>query len=409
MARQIFRLSDTKIRSLRKKGLHADGQSLYLRITESGSKSWIFRFMLGGRRRDMGLGHYPSITLSEARELAREAHAAIQRGIDPVEARRERIAGARPQPKITTFQEAADLYIAAHECSWKNEKHRWQWRQTINDYAGPALGHLGVAAVSTHDVLKAIEPLWREKPETASRLRGRIEAVLGWAAARGLRSGENPARWRGHIGKLLPARAKVQKVQHHPALPWREVPDFVRELREIETISARALEFTMLTAARTGEVIGATWREIDRRNKSWLIPDDRMKAGVAHRIPLSAAAIALLDDLARLEDNPHIFPGARRAHGLSNMTMLKLLRQLRPGLTVHGFRSSFRVWAAEATNFPREIAEMCLAHQVGNAAERAYQRADLLEKRRKLMDAWAEYCGRDTRGRIVPMHARIAP
>lgn len=408
MARQIFRLSDMKIKSLRKKGLHADGQSLYLRITDSGTKSWIFRFMLGGRRRDMGFGHYPSITLSEARELAREAHAAIQRGIDPVEARRERIAGARPQPKVTTFQEAADLYIAAHEKSWKNEKHRFQWRQTINDYAGPALGGLNVAAIGTHDVLKAIEPLWSEKSETASRLRGRIEAVLDWAAARGLRSGENPARWRGHIDKLLPARAKVRKVQHHPALPWQEVPALIGELRKMGTITAKALEFTILTAARTGEVIGASWDEIDGHSKSWVIPDERMKAGVRHRVPLSTATVALLDDLPRLEGNAHVFPGARRGRGLSSMTMLKLFQEFRPGLTVHGFRSSFRDWVGEATNFPREIAEMCLAHQVGTSVERAYQRGDLFEKRRKLMQAWTDFCGRDVKGRVVPMPVRTS-
>ena len=287
MARHIHRLSDVKIRTLRKKGLHADGLGLYLKVTELGSKSWIFRFGIAGKRRDMGLGVSPAISLAEARQLAKEAHAAISRGIDPVEARRERIAGTRSQAKVTTFEEAGRRYMDAHEAAWKNDKHRWQWKQTLQDLAGPILDEMSVAAIDTNHVLKVLEPLWHKTPETASRLRGRIEAVLDWSAARGLRSGENPARWRGHLDKLLPAPAKFRKVKHHAALHWRDVPEFLRELRAVQSISSRALEFTILTAARTGETVGATLREIDQRAAAWTIPAGRMKAGVEHRVPLT--------------------------------------------------------------------------------------------------------------------------
>jgi integrase len=406
MARHIHRLSDVKIRTLRKKGLHADGLGLYLKVTESGSKSWILRFAMGGKRRDMGLGVYPSISLAGARELAKDAHTAIQRGIDPVDFRRDRVAGTRSETKVTTFGEAGRRYMDAHEAGWKNEKHRWQWKQTLEDVAGPILGEMSVAAINTNHVLKVLEPIWHKKPETATRLRGRIEAVLDWCKARGLCSGENPARWRGHLDKLLPARAKFRKVKHHAALPWREIPEFMRELRAVQSISARALEFTILTAARTGETIGATSQEIDQRAATWTIPPERMKAGVEHRVPLTAAALATLDAVPRFEGNPYLFPGGRRGQGFSNMAMLKLLREMRPGMTVHGFRSSFRDWVAEMTSFPRELAEVALAHIVGNAVERAYQRGDLFEKRRKLMEAWADFCERGvTSAEVVRLHA----
>lgn len=407
MARHIYRLSDVKIRALRKKGLHADGLGLYLRVRESGNKSWIFRFAIAGRRRDMGFGGYPAVPLTAARDLAKEAQIAIQRGIDPVEARLDRVAGIRSQAKVTTFGEAGRRYFDAHEAGWKNEKHRWQWRQTLEDVAGPILGEMSVAAIDTNHVLKVLEPIWHKTPETATRLRGRIEAVLDWSKARGLRNGENPARWRGHLDHLLPAPAKFRKIKHYAALPWRELPEFMCELRAVQSISARALEFTILTAARTGETIGATSREIDPRAATWTIPAGRMKAGVEHRVPLTTAALAALDAVPRFEGNPHLFPGGRRGQGFSNMAMLKLLREMRPKMTTHGFRSSFRDWVAEMTSFPRELAEVALAHAVGNAVERAYQRGDLFEKRRKLMEAWADFCARGvTVAEVVPLHAR---
>jgi integrase len=265
----------------------------------------------------MGLGVYPSIPLTAARDLAKEAQIALQRGIDPVEARLDRVAGIRSQAKVTTFAEAGRRYMDAHEAGWKNDKHRWQWKQTLEDVAGPVLGEMSVGAIDTNHVLKVLEPLWHKTPETATRLRGRIEAVLDWCKARGLRNGENPARWRGHLDKLLPAPAKFRKVQHYAALPWRELPEFMRELRAVHSMSARALEFTILTAARTGETIGATLREIDQRAAAWTIPADRMKAGAEHRVPLTAAALAALDAIPRFDGNPHLFPGGRRGQGFS--------------------------------------------------------------------------------------------
>jgi integrase len=292
-----------------------------------------------------------------------------------------------------TFDACAAAYIAAHNTSWRNAKHRDQWRNTLTSYAGPAFGSLPVQSIDVGLVMKALEPIWQAKPETASRLRGRIEAVLDWATVRGHRKGENPARWRGHLDKLLPARSKVHKVKHHPALPYNEMADFVAELRKQEGVAARALEFLILTAARTGEVIGARWDEVDVEEKIWVVPAARMKAGREHRVPLSSAAVAILEEMKKIRESDFVFPGGKKGKPLSNMAMLAVLKRIgRSDLTAHGFRSSFRDWAAERTNFPREVAEMALAHTVGDKVEAAYRRGDLLQKRRQIMEAWARFC-----------------
>jgi integrase len=407
MAKQTHLLSDIKAKALKTKGLHNDGAGLYLKVTDAGTKSWIFRYKIGGRSRDMGLGTYPAIKLAAAREMAGEAYAKVKSGVDPIEERKQ-LTAPPPKPKrVVTFDEAAERYIGAHEKSWKNDKHRQQWRNTLTTYADPVIGRKDVAAIKLDDVLQVLEPIWTDKAETASRVRGRIESVLDWAAVRGLRTGENPARWRGHLKHLLPARNKKRTVRHHPALPWRELPAFMAELRANNSIPARALEFTILTAARTSETTDVTWPEIDKDGAAWIVPAERMKAGVLHRVPLTAAALAVLDGLPRIEGDAHVFAGARKGRPLSNMAMLELLRGMRPGLTVHGFRSTFRDWAAEGTNFPRELAESALAHVVGNEVERAYQRGDLFDKRRKLMQAWAEFCGRGAMAsNVLPMRAR---
>jgi integrase len=379
----VKRLTDAKVRATQRRGLYNDGDGLNLKVTDTGSKSWILRFKIAKRSYSMGLGPYPEVTLAEARKAAGDAHGLIRAGVNPIEARRAR----NEPPQVVTFSEAAARYIAAHEQSWKNAKHREQWRNTLATYASPVIGKKDVASIGLDDVLKILEPIWTTKNETASRIRGRIEAILDWAAVRGLRTGENPARWRGHLKHLLPARNKRRSVRHHPAMDWRDLPAFMTELRGNNSISARALEFTILTAVRTSETIGATWSEID--GDVWTIPAERIKASVIHRVPLTSAALARL---FRIEGNPYIFPGARKDRPLSNMAMLELLRGMRPGLTVHGFRSTFRDWAAEATSFPRELAESALAHVVGDEVERAYRRGDLFDKRRELMQAWARHC-----------------
>jgi integrase len=295
---------------------------------------------------------------------------------------------------IVTFDEATERYIAAHESSWRNAKHRQQWRNTLSTYAGPMIGKMPVGDIVMDDVLRVLEPIWETKAETASRVRGRIENVLDWARVRGLRDGINPAAWRGQLAHLLPARNKARSVKHHPALPWRQLPQFMTELRDNTAISAKALAFTILTAMRTTEVIEAKWIEIDIEAGVWTVPKERMKAGREHRVPLPKAAHAVLGALPLVDGNAYVFPGTRKGRPLSNMAMLELVRGLRPGLTVHGFRSTFRDWAAEATNFPRELAEAALAHVLGSATERAYQRGDLFEKRREMMTAWAEFAGR---------------
>jgi integrase len=376
------------------KGLYHDGGGLYLQVTASGAKSWIYRYMLDGRAREMGLGPLHVIPLSEARTRAAECRRLRLDGIDPIEARKGQRDRARLEAATAmTFDACATAYIEAHQAGWQNAKHRDQWRNTLSTYAGPVFGALPVQAVDVGLVMKVLEPIWHMKPETASRLRGRIEVILDWATVRGYRKGENPARWRGHLDKLLPARGKIRKVEHHAALPYRDIPSFMIALREQEGIACQALGLLILTAARTGEVIGARWDEFDLDERIWTVPADRMKAGKEHRVPLSDAAIAVIERLKERRIGDFIFPGGRVGKPLSNMAMLKLLDRMGWGdLTAHGFRSTFRDWAAEQTNFPREVAEMALAHTIGDKVEAAYRRGDLFEKRRQLMEAWANFC-----------------
>ncbi len=411
MARTLGRLSAVKVQGIKKPGYYADGGNLYLRVAEGGSKGWMFRYAMHGRTRDMGLGGFPAIGLAKARELARDCRGMVAIGLDPIEARDEKRAAASVEAaKSMTFDECAKAYIAAHETAWRNPKHRQQWTNTLNTYVSPVVGKLPVSAVDTGLVFKVIEPIWSKKPETASRVRGRIEAILDWAKVRGYRDGENPARWRGHLDHLLPAKSKVRKVVHHAALPYRKVGAFLAALRQQPSISARALAFLVLTAARTGEALGATWDEIDINAKVWTVPASRMKTGKEHRVPLSDAALTVLEQMHAIRHSDYIFPGGRDRRPLSEMALLMLLRRMKHGdITAHGFRSTFRDWAAERTTFPREVAEAALAHAIPDAVEAAYRRGDLFEKRRKVMAAWAEFCGKvEANGKttVVPLAAR---
>jgi integrase len=391
-------MSAVAVSKLKKPGRYAVGDGAYLQISEWGTRAWIFRYSRDGRGRHMGLGPYDLITLAEAREGAREARKALLNGDDPLTAKREKRARTKLEAaKGVTFRQAAERMMTSHGAAWKNPKHRQQWKNTLATYAYPIFGELPVAAVETGLVLKAVEPIWTEKPETAGRVRGRIEAVLDWAKARGYREGENPARWRGHLDMLLPNRRKLRRVRNHPAMPYDELPAFIGDLRSRDSTSARALEFAILSGARTGEVIGATWAEIDLTLGVWSVPAERMKAGKEHRVPLSERAVELLFALPR--EGEFVFMGGRAGKPLSNMAMLELTRGMLPGLgyVPHGFRSTFRDWAAECTSYPSEVVEMALAHAIESKVEAAYRRGDLFEKRRRLMADWASYCS--TNGR----------
>jgi integrase len=384
MARQIHRLAARSVVTLTKTGRHADGNGLYLSISNNGGRRWVYLYRREGRLREKGLGSVGTVSLKDARLAAEAIRKKLREGIDPIDSKVKPVTAK-------TFAECAEAFIASNETAWKNAKHRDQWRNTLKTYAEPHIGKLAIDRISVDHVLKAIEPIWTSKTETASRVRGRIEAVLDWAAARGYRGANNPARWRGHLDKVLPPIRKVSKVRHHPALPYKDIPAFMNDLRKRDTISARALEFTILTAARTGEVVGARWDEIDANNRVWTVPADRMKAGVEHQVPLSDRALAILKAIPK--DGDFIFVGMKPSEGLSNMSMLALLKRMdRADLTTHGFRSTFRDWAAETTDFPNELVEMALAHTIRNKAEAAYRRGNLLERRRVLMDAWASYC-----------------
>lgn len=374
-------------------GKYADGDGLYLVIGRDGAtvrRRWLLYFTWHGKRREMGLGSAREVTLAEARQLAENSRRLVREGIDPIVARDA--VGVH----VPTFGEFADQLVSSIEGGFRNEKHRAQWRMTLTSYAAP-LRTKRIDAITTEDVLECLTPIWTTKAETASRLRGRIERVLDAAKAKGLRSGENPARWRGHLANLLPKRPKLQR-GHHPAMPFGQVPGFVASLRTREAVSARALEFCILTAARTGEVFGATWAEFDLDAQLWTVPANRMKAGRVHRVPLTDRALAILTEMQAVRTDPrpsaYVFPGARHGRPLSNMAFKALFGRMGiENITAHGFRSSFRDWAGECTSFPREVAETALAHVVGDETERAYRRGDALEKRRQMMAAWAEYCG----------------
>lgn len=381
-----------------KPGRHADGGGLHLLVKESGARSWVYRFMLNGKSRDIGLGAAAGpegLSLAAARDKAAGLRLQVKSGIDPLAARQREAAEALAAAQAAeiagiTFKAVAGAYIAANEVSWRNPKHRQQWSNTLATYVYPVIGELPVADVCTAHVLKILEPIWKAKPETASRVRGRIETILDAAKARGYREGENPARWRGHIAQILPARTRLSR-GNHKAMPYEAIPEFVAKLQAREAVAALALEFTILTAARTGEVIGASWAEVDLEKAVWSIPAGRMKAGKEHRVPLSERAIEILKTVEAL-DSSWLFPGGRGGK-LSGMAMAMLLRRMKFDVTVHGFRSGFRDWAAECTGYAHEVCEMALAHVIGNKAEAAYRRGDLFEKRRRLMTEWASYCG----------------
>ncbi len=392
-------------------GLHADGWGLYLRVTDAGTRSWIFRYRMAGRTtaRDMGLGPWPVVSLAEARAEALRLQGVKRQGIDPIEAARaEKAANAAENAKAMTFEEAAARYVKAHAAGWRSAKHAKQWDATLRLYAFPKFGKVQVRAIDTAMIINAIEPIWSKKTVTAARLRGRIEAVLDWATARGLRTGDNPARWKGHLANLLPAKGRVTRTQHHAALPYAEIGAFVAELRRQDGEAARALEFTILTAARTGETIGATWAEIDLKAAVWTVPAERIKAGKEHRVPLSARAVEILRQTPEGQRKGYLFAGRGKAAPLSNMAMLKLLERMgRDDLTVHGFRSCFRVWAAEQTNFAREVAEQALAHAIPDKVEAAYRRTDLFDRRRQMMDAWAKFIDAPKAGgKVIRIGAR---
>jgi integrase len=390
--RESNKLSPKHIAKLNEVGRYADGGGLYLQVSPGPTKSWIFRYQIDGRARHMGIGSVDDFTLAEARDRARRARQQVTDGIDPIDARQAaRDARRLAAASRVTFKECGEGYIAAFAPTWRNAAHRAQWKSTLANYAYPLIGNLAVSDINRSHVLKVIEPIWQDKWDTANRIRGRIEQILDWAAVRGYRQGDNPARWKGQLQKLLPAK---NERQHHKAIPYQELPAFIAELRTRDYISSRALEFTILTASRTNEAIGARWDEIDIESKAWTIPGNRMKSGRPHRVPLSDRALQILYSTPRLDDGLFVFPG-RAGQPLSNMAMLELLRgTIGNGFTVHGFRSTFKDWAREQTNFSNELSESALAHVIKDKTEAAYARGDLFDKRRKLMDEWAAYCGR---------------
>jgi integrase len=394
-------LTAKAVAGLRAPGKHRVSRNLYLQVTDAGARSWLFRYMRHGAPHWHGLGSCDLVSLAEARERVIACRKMLLAGIDPIKHERaQRMQAFLAAASTMTFRECGEACVRAYESSWRNPKHRQQWRTTLATFVYPVIGDLPVQAVDVGLVMRILEPIWQEKPETASRVRGRIEAVLDWATARRYRQGDNPARWRGHLDQLLPKKTKVRKVRHQPALPYQAIPDFMAGLRAQSSISAKALEFTILAAVRTNETIHATWDEIDAAGQIWSIPLHRMKAARDFRVPLIDRQLEILASLPRENDNPHLFIGARSGAGLSNMAMLELLRGMGgTGYTVHGFRSSFRDWCAEQTNYPRELAEAALAHVLKDKTEAAYQRGDLFEKRRKLMRAWAGYCSSPARAR----------
>jgi integrase len=432
MARTVGRLTALKVERTNEPGMYADGAGLYLQVTSSAAKSWIYRYSLRNKAREMGLGSFPAIGLAEARTKAADCRRLCQEGIDPIEARKAtRQQLALEAAKALTFKTAVASYIRSHGAAWRNSKHAAQWKNTLATYAEPVLGAVSVQAIDTGLVMKVLDPIWRTKTETATRVRQRIEAVLDWAKAAGLRTGDNPARWRGHLSNLLPIPSKIRKVRHYAALPYDQLPDFMVALRQREGNAALALEFTILTAARTGDIIGNDRDDkppmrrphVNFKERVWTIPST--KTDTEHRVPLSAAAVAVLAKRGEGDSDDLMFPGMA-GEALSNMSMAAVIERMNDDrtarglsryvdpkqgnrdVTVHGFRSTFRDWAAERTNFPNEVVEMALAHAVGDKVEAAYRRGDLFEKRRRLMAEWATFCnmaGPSARGKVVALRS----
>ena len=405
MSRVKNKLTARTVQTKKAPGYYSDGGNLYLRITKSLSKTWAFYYKKDGKRVEMGLGSVDVMTLEQARDKADVLRKQLADGIDPLSERQRQANEDKAQrAKFMTFQQCADAYINAHRAGWKNPKHIQQWQNTLSQYAFPVFGDLDVKAIDTGLITKCLEPIWLTKNETAGRVRGRIESILDWATVHEYREGVNPARWRGHLDKLLAKQSKVQKTEHHKALPYAEINGFISQLHQQDGIAAKCLEFTILTAARTGETIGATWDEIDLDAKTWTIPAIRMKAEREHKVPLSADALAIINDMAAVRVNDFVFPGNK--NGLSNMAMLAVLKRMdRADITVHGFRSSFSDWVAECTAYPSEVREMALAHTIKNLTEAAYRRGDLLEKRSRLMDDWARFCNAPRlSGDVIPIN-----
>jgi integrase len=396
------RLTARQVQTLQKSGRHSDGENLYLNITSANAKSWVFFYKVSGKQREMGLGSVANTSLAEARVKARSAMTILKSGRDPLLARQD---SEKAKLADMTFGKFADEYIAAHQVKYRNAKHVAQWKRTLGpNYCG-AIRNLQIGQVDTEAVLKVLHPIWQKIPETAARIRGRIENVIDAAKVQGLYLGDNPCRWKGHLKAVLPARQRLSR-GHHAALPYDEMPAFMVTLRKSvqRSVAASALEFCILTAARSGEVLGAQWCEIDTEKSVWTIPAHRMKAGVEHRIPLSKRAAQILIEMepAKTKINSYIFPSTRGEHGLSNMAMAMQLKGLTSQkATVHGFRSTFRDWASEQTGFSHEVCEMALAHTISNKAEAAYRRGDLFDKRRNLMDAWEVFCGNDATGKVI--------
>jgi len=418
MPKRSVELSALQVKARAKKpGLHAVGGvvGLYLQVSPTGAASWILRATVGDRRRDIGLGSFPTVTLEGARNRAREAHEKIRAGVDPAEERRvARAALIAQRAGAVTFDQCAEKYIAAYEKGWSAKSHG-QWSSSLAAYASPVIGSMLVRDITTAHVVQVLErgDLWTTKTETASRVRGRIESILDWAKVRGYRDGENPARWGGHLDVLLPKKSKIAKVVGHAALDYREVGDFMPKLRAAEGVGARALEFVILCAARSGEVRGMRWAEVDLDEGVWTVPAERMKARAEHRVPLTARAVEMLRSMLPTsgEVGPEalVFPGMK-AKPLSDMSLGAVLKRMKVDATVHGFRSTFRTWAAETAAYPRELCEVALAHTVGSKVEQTYQRGDLFDKRRRLMADWADYCSQpstDRKAKVVALREMV--
>jgi len=422
MARQQQRLSALQVTKLTKPGLYGDGGGLTLQITATGAKSWLLRYMVAGRPYGMGLGPTHTVSLAEARQKALDARKLLIDGINPLAAKKQnQIAAALADAKMMSFDQCAEAYILAHKAGWKNAKHGDQWTNTLKAYASPVFGGLPVATIDTGLVVKCLAPIWESKTETASRVRGRIESVLGWATTSGYRTGENPARWKDHLENLLATISKSSRTKHHPSLPWQRIGAFMAALRTRDGIAAQSVEFAILTGCRSGEVRGAQWAEFNLGDKVWTIPASRMKAKREHQVPLSDAALALVSSIKKVGDTGIVF-GGTKGQPLSDMSLTAVLRRMNEqdpppwtdasgkAVTIHGFRTSFRMWAAEATNYPREVAEHALAHQIPDAVERAYQRGSQFAKRVALMTDWAAFCSQTPTAAVIrPIRSMAKP
>jgi integrase len=396
MARKLGRLTARTVATLTKPGRHADGGNLYLAIDQSGARRWVFMFRWEGRQREMGLGGLKSVSLARARELAAEARATLAQGFSPIERK-------RTESSVPTFGEVANDLVASMSSQWRNAKHAAQWTSTLAQHAA-SLGPIPIDKVTTEHILAVLKPIWQKVPETASRLRGRIERVMSAGRALGHVSGPNPAAWRGHLADLLPARQRLTR-GHHRALDWRQVPGFMEQLRARPAIAALALEFTALTASRTSEVLGMSWAEVDLQERTWSVPPARMKSGRSHRVPLSNRAVAILEEMLPLKSGvtAPVFPGPRKGRPLSSMALLMLLRRMDAPTTTHGLRSCFKDWAAEATSYANELSEAALAHVIADKTEAAYRRGDLFERRRSMMQAWSDFCAGETSAKVVAL------